>query len=279
MNIIDAQDLRFRYPAAEEEQPAEYVLNGVSIQVKAGEFLAVLGHNGSGKSTFAKHLNAILLPEGGTVYVDGKDTRDENNLLAIRETAGMVFQNPDNQLVATIVEEDVAFAPENLGVAPEEIARRVDAALQTVGMTEFRFHAPHLLSGGQKQRIAIAGVLAMEPRCLVMDEPTAMLDPIGRREVMNTVLQLNREKGITVVLITHHMEEAALAHRVVVMDGGRVVLEGTPKEVFSQPETMRSVRLTVPQTVEVMEKLDAGLDLRALSVEECADQLMKYLEK
>ena len=220
MNIIDARELCFRYPAGEDDPTPELVLDNVSIQVREGEFLAVLGHNGSGKSTFAKHLNAILLPEGGTVWVDGKDTKDENNLLAIRETAGMVFQNPDNQLVATIVEEDVAFAPENLGVPPEEIARRVDAALQTVGMTEFRHHAPHLLSGGQKQRIAIAGVLAMEPRCLVLDEATAMLDPIGRREVMNTVLQLNREKGITVVHITHHMEEAALAHRIVVMDGG-----------------------------------------------------------
>jgi len=279
MNIIDARELCFRYPAGEDDPTPELVLDNVSIQVREGEFLAVLGHNGSGKSTFAKHLNAILLPEGGTVWVDGKDTKDENNLLAIRETAGMVFQNPDNQLVATIVEEDVAFAPENLGVPPEEIARRVDAALQTVGMTEFRHHAPHLLSGGQKQRIAIAGVLAMEPRCLVLDEATAMLDPIGRREVMNTVLQLNREKGITVVHITHHMEEAALAHRIVVMDGGKVVLEGTPKEVFSQPEKMRSYRLTVPQTVELLEKLDAGLDLQALSVEECADQLMKYLEK
>ena len=279
MNIIEAQDLRYRYPAAEEDPTPELVLDGVTIQVKEGEFLAVLGHNGSGKSTFAKHLNAILLPEGGTVYVDGKDTRDENNLMAIRETAGMVFQNPDNQLVATVVEEDVAFAPENMGVPPEEIARRVDSALRTVGMTEFRNHAPHLLSGGQKQRIAIAGVLAMEPRCLVMDEPTAMLDPVGRREVMNTVLQLNREKGITVVLITHHMEEAALAHRIVVMDGGHVVLEGTPEQVFSQPEKMRSYRLTVPQTVELLEKLDAGLDLRALSVEQCADRIMKYLEK
>ena len=279
MNSIDARELCFRYPAGEDDPTPELVLDNVSIQVREGEFLAVLGHNGSGKSTFAKHLNAILLPEGGTVWVDGKDTKDENNLLAIRETAGMVFQNPDNQLVATIVEEDVAFAPENLGVPPEEIARRVDAALQTVGMTEFRHHAPHLLSGGQKQRIAIAGVLAMEPRCLVLDEATAMLDPIGRREVMNTVLQLNREKGITVVHITHHMEEAALARRIVVMDGGKVVLEGTPKEVFSQPEKMRSYRLTVPQTVELLEKLDAGLDLQALSVEECADQLMKYLEK
>ena len=279
MNIIEAQDLRYRYPAAEDEAQTDLVLDGVTIRVKEGEFLAVLGHNGSGKSTFAKHLNAILLPEGGTVYVDGKDTRDEQNLLAIRETAGMVFQNPDNQLVATVVEEDVAFAPENLGIDPAEIERRVDAALRTVGMTEFRYHAPHLLSGGQKQRIAIAGVLAMEPRCLVMDEPTAMLDPVGRREVMNTVLQLNREKGITVVLITHHMEEAALAHRIVVMDGGKVVLEGTPEQVFSQPEKMRSYRLTVPQTVEVLEKLDAGLDLRALSVEQCADQIVKYLEK
>ena len=226
-DIIETRDLRFSYPAAEGVTPV--VLDGVDLNIRSGSFVAVLGHNGSGKSTLAKHMNAILLPTGGTVYVDGIDTADEDRLLDIRRTVGMVFQNPDNQIVANVVEEDVAFAPENLGVPPEEIRQRVDDALKTVGMYEFREHAPHLLSGGQKQRVAIAGVLAMAPRCIVLDEPTAMLDPVGRREVMDTIKKLNRTAGVTVVLITHHMDEAAQADRLVVMSKGKVVADGTPK--------------------------------------------------
>jgi energy-coupling factor transport system ATP-binding protein len=255
-------------------------VDDVTIQVEKGEFVAVLGHNGSGKSTFAKHLNAILLPEGGAVYIDNMDTKREELLLAIREKCGMVFQNPDNQIVATLVEEDVAFAPENMGVPPEEIRRRVDRCLEIVGMSEFKRHAPHLLSGGQKQRIAIAGVLAMEPEILVMDEPTAMLDPSGRREVMNVVQQLNRERGMTVVLITHHMDEAARAGRVIVMHEGRVALEGTPTEVFSRVEEIRALSILPPQTMELLWQLRLqgfDLPLDALSVEECADRLEALL--
>ena len=225
--IIQTQDLRFSYTTAEGVAPI--VLDGVSLDIAEGSFVAVLGHNGSGKSTLAKHFNAILLPTGGRVYVDGIDTASEERLLDIRRTVGMVFQNPDNQIVANVVEEDVAFAPENLGVPPEEIRRRVDDALKTVGMYEYREHAPHLLSGGQKQRVAIAGVIAMQPRCIVLDEPTAMLDPIGRRDVLRTIKALNRERGVTVVLITHHMDEAAQADRLVVMAKGRVVADGTPQ--------------------------------------------------
>ena len=277
-DIIETRDLRFSYPAAEGVTPV--VLDGVDLNIRSGSFVAVLGHNGSGKSTLAKHMNAILLPTGGTVYVDGIDTADEDRLLDIRRTVGMVFQNPDNQIVANVVEEDVAFAPENLGVPPEEIRRRVDEALQTVGMYEFREHAPHLLSGGQKQRVAIAGVLAMAPRCIVLDEPTAMLDPVGRREVMDTIKKLNRTAGVTVVLITHHMDEAAQADRLVVMSKGQVVADGTPKEVFSHVEALKSVGLTVPETVELcwtLRKDGLDLPLDALSDEECARALYDLL--
>ena len=279
-DIIETRDLRFSYPAAEGVTPV--VLDGVDLNIRSGSFVAVLGHNGSGKSTLAKHMNATLLPTGGTVYVDGIDTADEDRLLDIRRTVGMVFQNPDNQIVANVVEEDVAFAPENLGVPPEEIRQRVDDALKTVGMYEFREHAPHLLSGGQKQRVAIAGVLAMAPRCIVLDEPTAMLDPVGRREVMDTIKKLNRTAGVTVVLITHHMDEAAQADRLVVMSKGKVVADGTPKEVFSHVEALKSVGLTVPETVELCWTLRRdGLDLPldALSDEECAQALYDLLTK
>ena len=277
--IIEAKELRFSYPAAEGVTPV--VLDGVDLSIEAGTFVAVLGHNGSGKSTLAKHMNAILLPSGGKVYVDGMDTMDEDKLLDIRRTVGMVFQNPDNQIVANVVEEDVAFAPENLGVPPEEIRRRVDDALKAVGMYEFREHAPHLLSGGQKQRIAIAGVIAMEPRCIVLDEPTAMLDPIGRSDVIRTIKKLNRERGVTVVLITHHMDEAAQADRLVVMAKGKVIADGAPKEVFCQVERLRAVGLTVPQTTQLLWELRrAGLDvpLDALSDEECALALRDLLQ-
>ena len=277
-DIIETRDLRFSYPAAEGGTPV--VLDGVDLKIRAGSFVAVLGHNGSGKSTLAKHMNAILLPTGGAVYVSGMDTADDDLLLDIRRTVGMVFQNPDNQIVANVVEEDVAFAPENLGVPPEEIRRRVDDALKTVGMYEFREHAPHLLSGGQKQRVAIAGVLAMAPRCIVLDEPTAMLDPVGRREVMDTIKKLNRTAGVTVVLITHHMDEAAQADRLVVMSKGQVVADGTPKEVFSHVEALKSVGLTVPETVELcwaLRKDGLDLPLDALSDEECARALYDLL--
>jgi len=276
--IIRADDLHFSYPA--EEGPAPVVLDGVSLEIEEGSFVAVLGHNGSGKSTLAKHMNAILLPSGGTVYVDGIDTSDENRLLDIRRTVGMVFQNPDNQIVANVVEEDVAFAPENLGVPPAEIRQRVDDALKAVNMYAYREHAPHLLSGGQKQRVAIAGVIAMRPRCIVLDEPTAMLDPIGRKDVLHTIKTLNREQGVTVVLITHHMDEAAQAGRLVVMAKGRVVADGAPKDVFSRVEELREVGLTVPQTTQLLWELrQEGYDvpLDALSDEECAQALYQLL--
>ena len=275
MAIIETRDLSFRY-----DEQSGLALDGVNLSIEEGSFTAVLGHNGSGKSTFAKHLNAILLPTGGTVWVGGIDTKEESRLFDIRKTAGMVFQNPDNQIVANVVEEDVAFACENMGLPPAEIRSRVDEALSAVGMTEFARHAPHLLSGGQKQRIAIAGVLAMRPRCIVMDEPTAMLDPSGREEVIAAVRKLNRETGMTVVLITHHMDEAALANRVIVMKGGKVALDGTPRQVFSQVERMEELSLTAPQTVLLLRELNrdgAGLSLEALSPEECADQILKYL--
>ena len=276
--IIQTNELRFSYPAAEGVTPV--VLDGVSLSIEAGTFVAVLGHNGSGKSTLAKHMNAILLPSGGTVYVDGIDTADESRLLDIRRMVGMVFQNPDNQIVANVVEEDVAFAPENLGVPPEEIRRRVDDALKAVGMYEYREHAPHLLSGGQKQRIAIAGVIAMQPRCIVLDEPTAMLDPIGRADVLRTIKQLNRERGVTVVLITHHMDEAAQADRLIVMAKGRMVADGTPREVFSRVEELQAVGLTVPQTTQLLWELrneGISVPLDALSDEECAEALKALL--
>ena len=278
-SIIQTRDLHFSYATAEGTAPT--VLNGVDIAIEEGSFVAVLGHNGSGKSTLAKHMNAILLPSGGTVYVDGMDTADEEKLLDIRRTVGMVFQNPDNQIVANVVEEDVAFAPENLGVPPAEIRQRVDDALKAVGMYEYRGHAPHLLSGGQKQRIAIAGVIAMQPRCIVLDEPTAMLDPIGRSDVLRTIKELNRTRGVTVVLITHHMDEAAQADRLIVMAKGKVVADGTPKEVFSDVEGLKAVGLTVPHTTQLLWELrQEGCDvpLDALSDEECAAVLADLLK-
>ena len=274
-NAIEIRDLRYAYP---DDQTAEHVVfEDLNLDIRQGSFVAVLGHNGCGKSTLAKHLNAILLPEGGSVTVYGLDTKQEENLLAIRQQVGMVFQNPDNQIVSNVVEEDVAFAPENLGVASEEIRRRVDTALEAVGMLAYKKHAPHLLSGGQKQRVAIAGVIAMRPRCIVLDEPTAMLDPHGREEVISTIERLNREMGITVVLITHHMTEAIRAQRVIVMDAGRILADGTPKEVFPQVELLESVGLTVPATTKVLYALNqAGFDLPldALSTEECAQVLL-----
>ena len=278
--IIKVEDVRFSYPAAEGVTPV--VLDGVTLDIQEGSFVAVLGHNGSGKSTLAKHFNAILLPSGGKVYVEGMDTADEERLLDIRRTVGMVFQNPDNQIVANVVEEDVAFAPENLGVPTAEIRRRVDEALSAVGMSEFVRHAPHLLSGGQKQRIAIAGVLAMEPACIVLDEATAMLDPVGRREVLTAVHRLNRERGTTVVLITHHMNEAEDADRVIVMDDGRVAMDGTPREIFTRVEELRAMGLTVPDTVDLLDRLrrdgwDVPLD--ALTAEACADAVFAAANK
>ena len=277
--IIQTQDLRFSYPAAEGVSPV--VPDGVSLEIEEGSFVAVLGHNGSGKSTLAKHMNAILLPSGGAVYVDGIDTNDEDRLLDIRRAVGMVFQNPDNQIVANVVEEDVAFAPENLGVPPAEIRQRVDDALKAVNMYDHREHAPHLLSGGQKQRVAIAGVIAMQPRCIVLDEPTAMLDPIGRKDVLRTIKELNRTRGVTVVLITHHMDEAAQADRLIVMAKGRVVADGAPKAVFSRVEELQKVGLTVPQTTQLLWELrQAGYNvpLDALSDEECAQALYQLLQ-
>lgn len=274
--IIKTENLQYAYPT-EDGQLSVPVLKGVNLSIKRGEFVAVLGHNGSGKSTLAGCFNAIRLPTGGVCYVDMMDTRDENNTYEVRKTVSMVFQNPDNQLVATVVEEDVAFALENMGVPPEEIRKRVDDALRAVGMYEYRAQAPHRLSGGQKQRIAIAGVIAMMPRCVVLDEPTAMLDPHGREEVISTIERLNREMGITVVLITHHMTEAIRAQRVIVMDAGRILADGTPKEVFPQVELLESVGLTVPATTKVLYALNqAGFDLPldALSTEECAQVLL-----
>ena len=272
---IQVCDLHYTYPDAESERE-HIVFDGLNLSIEAGSFVAVLGHNGCGKSTLAKHFNAILLPAGGSVTVYGMDTKDEELLLAIRQAVGMVFQNPDNQIVSNVVEEDVAFAPENLGVPSDEFQRRVDAALKTVGMYEYRAHAPQLLSGGQKQRVAIAGVLAMKPKCIVLDEPTAMLDPQGRREVIETVERLNREEGMTVVLITHHMDEATHAGRVVAMNDGKIVADGTPAEVFSQVELLRSVGLSVPETTELLYALRADgfdLPLDALSIDQCAQAL------
>ena len=274
--ILTAKDLKFRY---DPEQP-DYALNGVSAEVKRGEFVAVLGANGCGKSTLAKHFNAILLPESGTVLVEGMDTRDEDKIYDIRQTVGMVFQSPDNQIVATVVEEDVAFALENLGVPPEEMRRRVDEAMKMAGIYEYRERAPHNLSGGQKQRVAIAGVVAMRPDCLVMDESTAMLDPHGRAQVMKTIRQL-RAAGITIVSITHYMEEAAQADRVLVMSQGNVVMEGTPKEVFSQTEKVRSLRLDVPQAAELRDELvKAGIPMPEgiIDTGECAQALYELLK-
>ena len=272
---ISVEHLAYTYPGV-DNTPGVAVFEDMNLSIEEGSFVAVLGGNGCGKSTLAKHFNSILLPCGGKVYVCGMDTSDEEKLISIRRRVGMVFQNPDNQIVANVVEEDVAFGPENLGVASPVIRNRVDSALQQVGMYDYREHAPHLLSGGQKQRIAIAGIIAMQPKCIVLDEPTAMLDPRGRKEVMDTVLKLNREKNITVVLITHHMDEAAKAQRVVVLSEGKVVADGTPKEVFSRVELLHSIRLAAPETVELCNELNKhgfSLSLEHLEAEECAQAL------
>ena len=277
MEMIKTQDLAFTYPGT-EDQVNTRALRGVDVTIERGSFVVILGHNGSGKSTLAKTFNAVLLPSGGKVYVEGMDTMDESLLLEIRRRVGMVFQNPDNQIVANVVEEDVAFAPENLGVPSDEIRKRVDDALEAVGMTQFVKHAPHLLSGGQTQRIAIAGVLAMKPECIVLDEATAMLDPIGRREVLAAVEKLNREQGITVVLITHHMNEAEHADRVIVMNDGLVVMDGKPREVFTRKKELEDIGLAVPDTVSLLFSLrEAGMDVPvdAITVEECADAIAK----
>ena len=272
---IRVEHLEYSYPGV-DNTPGVAVFKDLSLVVEEGTFVAVLGGNGCGKSTLAKHFNTILLPCGGSVSVFGMNTADEEKLIAIRRTVGMVFQNPDNQIVANVVEEDVAFGPENLGIASPAIRKRVDEALKQVGMYEYREHAPHLLSGGQKQRIAIAGVIAMEPKCIVLDEPTAMLDPKGRREVMETIIKLNREKGITVVLITHHMDEAAKAQRVIVLHKGNVALDGTPGQVFAQVEKLHSIGLAAPDTVELCWELNKHgftLPLERLEAEECAQAL------
>ena len=275
---IQAEHLAYAYPEAEGGSGIS-VFRDLNLTVEEGSFVAVLGRNGCGKSTLAKHCNAIALPEGGTMTVFGMDTRQEENLIPIRRTVGMVFQNPDNQIVANVVEEDVAFAPENLGVPSQEIRRRVDEALKQVGMYEYREHAPHLLSGGQKQRVAIAGFIAMRPKCIVLDEPTAMLDPRGREEVMEIVSDLNRRLGITVVLITHHMDEAARAQRVVVLDHGEIAADGPPRSVFSQVELLHRLGLSAPETVELcwrLRELGEEVPLDTLTVEECAQALRRW---
>lgn len=282
-DFIQVDHVHFRYEEAPLEESDAGILKDINLTVRKGEFLALLGHNGCGKSTLAKHFNAMLLPNEGKVLVDGLDTSEEANVFALRSRVGLILQNPDNQLVASIVEEDIAFGPENLGIEPSEIRRRVDAALETVNMTAYRKQAPHKLSGGQKQRIAIAGILAMLPECIVLDEPTSMLDPRGRQEVLETVQKLNREQGMTVILITHNMEEAILADRVVAMDNGHLVLEGTPKEVFAQVEQMRALRLDVPQTTELIYELRSvgftALPKDVLTVEECVGALERLLEE
>lgn len=273
--MIECRNLVFKYTAS-ENQEEKIAINDVNLQIIEGEFIAILGHNGSGKSTMAKHMNALLIPTDGKMLVNKMDTSDMNNLWNIRETAGMVFQNPDNQLVATIVEEDVAFGPENLGVPPEEIRKRVDEALERVGMSEYKKHAPHLLSGGQKQRIAIAGILAMQPKCIIFDEPTAMLDPSGRKEVLDTIIDLNRNYGITVILITHYMDEAAKADRIVVMDKGKLILDGKPRDVFSNVEKMKNIGLDVPQVTELsyeLQKVGINIDTRILDVNEMVNAI------
>ena len=277
---INVEHLAYTYPGV-ENTPGIAVFEDLNLQIEEGTFVAVLGSNGCGKSTLAKHFNTILLPSGGSVSVFGLNTADEEKLIAIRRTVGMVFQNPDNQIVANVVEEDVAFGPENLGIASPAIRRRVDAALKQVGMYEYREHAPHLLSGGQKQRVAIAGVIAMEPKCIVLDEPTAMLDPRGRKEVMDTIRRLNEQKNITVILITHHMDEAAQAQRVVGLDKGKVALDGNPREVFSQVQKLHDMGLAAPDTVELCWELNQNgftLPLERLSAEECAQTLYEALK-
>lgn len=278
MEFITADNVTFYYETDDEQQNLiqKNAIDGVSLQIKKGEFVALLGHNGCGKSTMAKHFNAMLLPQGGTVYVNGTDTKEESKTFEIRRRVGLVLQNPDNQLVASIVEEDVAFGPENLGVAPDEIRKRVDKALKAVDMYEYRTHAPYKLSGGQKQRIAIAGIIAMEPDCIVLDEPTAMLDPKGRQEVLQAITKLNKENNITVVLITHYMDEAVLADRVIVMDNGKILTQGTPQEVFSQVHLLKKHRLDVPQATELAYKLKCSgvkIDKMPLTDEECVRML------
>ena len=277
---IRVDHLAYQYPSV-DDMPGTTVFEDLSLDIEEGTFVAVLGYNGCGKSTLAKHFNSILLPSGGKVYVCDMDTSDEDKLIPIRRRVGMVFQNPDNQIVANVVEEDVAFGPENLGIASPAIRQRVDKALKQVGMYEYREHAPHLLSGGQKQRIAIAGVIAMEPKCIILDEPTAMLDPRGRREVVDTISKLNQDKNITVVLITHHMDEAAKADRVIVLDHGKVALDGTPREVFSNVEKLHNIRLAAPDTVELCWELNKEgftLPLEQLNAEECAQTLYELLK-
>lgn len=284
MGIIKTSKLIFDYIRRDEEENIEEVnraIDDVSIEIKEGEFVAVLGHNGSGKSTFAKQLDAILLPTDGTVWIQGLDTSKEENLWEVRKKTGMVFQNPDNQIIGNIVEEDVGFGPENMGIPTDEIWKRVDESLEAVGMTAYRSHSPNKLSGGQKQRVAIAGVMAMKPRCIVLDEPTAMLDPNGRHEVIRTVKELNRQENITVILITHYMEEAIQADRVIVMDRGKIVMDGTPKEVFSQVETVKSYQLDVPQVTELAYELKkAGVKLPdgILTIDAFVKELMSVWE-
>lgn len=281
-NIITSKELHFHYNNDyDDKQPVKEVLKGLNIDIKKGEFVAVLGHNGSGKSTFAKHLNGILLPCSGKVYVAGIDTSDDERLFELRQHAGMVFQNPDNQIVSSIVEEDVAFALENLGVPYEEMRQRVDDALKAVQMYEYRKHSPSQLSGGQKQRVAISGIIAMRPDCIILDEPTAMLDPQGRKEVLKTIRRLNKENGITIVLITHYMDEAAKSDRVIVMDSGKVVFDDVPKEVFSHVEQLKAIGLDVPQTTELaylLRQNGIDIDSHIISEEECIDALEKLLK-
>lgn len=284
MGIVEAKNLTFEYIRRDEEGNVEGIttaVDNVNIDIKAGDFVAVLGHNGSGKSTFAKHLNALVMPTEGTVYVDGMDTKDSGNTLSIRQTAGMVFQNPDNQIVGTLVDEEVGFGPENIGVSTEEIWERVEKSLKAVGMYQFRSASPNKLSGGQKQRVAIAGIVAMKPKCIVLDEPTAMLDPLGRKEVLNVLHELNRKENVTIILITHYMEEVIDADYVYVMDGGKLVMDGTPRQIFTQVEMLKSMRLDVPQVTELAYELKkAGLPIKdgIIRNEELVEEL-KRLDK
>lgn len=284
MGIVEAKNLTFEYIRRDEEGNVEGIttaVDNVNIDIKAGDFVAVLGHNGSGKSTFAKHLNALVMPTEGTVYVDGMDTKDSGNTLSIRQTAGMVFQNPDNQIVGTLVDEEVGFGPENIGVPTEEIWERVEKSLKAVGMYQFRSASPNKLSGGQKQRVAIAGIVAMKPKCIVLDEPTAMLDPLGRKEVLNVLHELNRKENVTIILITHYMEEVIDADYVYVMDGGKLVMDGTPRQIFTQVEMLKSMRLDVPQVTELAYELKkAGLHIKdgIIRNEELVEEL-KRLDK
>ena len=273
--MIECVDLEYRYSSGNNENVA---IDGVTFVIEQGEFVVILGRNGSGKSTLAKHMNGLLLPCGGKIYIDGMDTSDQSKIWDIRSTAGMVFQNPDNQIVATIVEEDVAFGPENLGIKPAEIRKRVDEALKNVDMYEYRKHSPYLLSGGQKQRIAIAGVIAMRPKCIILDEPTAMLDPLGRNEVMDTITSLNKEYGITIVLITHFMEEAVEADRIIIMDTGKVIMEGTPKSIFSRVNELKKIGLDVPQVTELayeLQKSGININTNILTIDEMVDEICR----